>query len=384
MFLELSMKHRMLRKAVRRFALDWVEPVASAMDRKAEFPLGVVKEMASLGYLGLQAPKTLKGAALDGLGAAIVIEEISRSSAALGLLLAVHNGVALYPILRFGTEDQKRLFAPPMAQGQMIGAFCLTEANAGSDAGALLTRAVKYGDGFVLNGSKLFVTNGQVADLAIVLAKTEVTGRPKETSVFVVETRRNGFQKGPPEDLCGMRGNPVCSVRLEQCLVPESNLLGDPGDGIKIALTTLDSGRVGIAAQALGIAQACLDASVRYSTQRFQFGKPIASFQAIQSKIADMAVQVEAARLLTYKAATMTGLFSSNTLCSAMAKLFSSQVAVRSALEAVQIYGGYGYTKAYPVERYLRDAKATEIYEGTSEIQRMVIYRELKDQMRFV
>lgn len=378
MRLELDMKHRVIQRAVRDFAARHISPeVAARMDSTGRFPWEVVREMGTLGYLGLQVARDLGGAQLDSLGAAIVVEEISRCSGALGLLLAVHNGVVANPLVRFGTPGQKEKFLRPLAKGEAIGAFCLTEANAGSDAGAIQTTAVCESDVLILNGSKVFVTNGGVAAIALVFARTAMTGKPKETSVLIVEAHREGFLKGPVEDLCGMRGNPVCSFAFDGCRLPLQNLLGQPGDGLRIALAALDGGRVGIAAQALGIAQASMDATISYSRDRVQFGRPIAAFQAIQAKVAQMAVEIEAARLLTYKAASILDLGGRASRASAMAKLFSSEVAVRAALEAVQIHGGYGYSRAYPVERYLRDAKATEIYEGTSEIQRTVIYREM-------
>ncbi len=378
MHLELQMKHKVIQRAARQFAARHISPeVAGRMDSTGRFPWEVVREMAALGYLGLQVNRELGGAQLDWFGAAIVVEEVSRSSGALGLLLAVHNGVVANPLLHYGTAEQKEKFLRPLAKGEAIGAFCLTEANAGSDPGAMQTTAISDGEGLILNGSKVFVTNGGVAAIALVFARTSMTEMPKETSLLIVESHREGFLRGPSEELCGMRGNPVCSLSFEGCRLPMQNLLGRFGDGLRIALATLDGGRVVIAAQALGIAQASLDAAISYSRERIQFGRPIATFQAIQAKVAQMAVEIEAARLLTYKAASVLDSGGRASRGSAMAKLFSSEVAVRAALEAVQIHGGYGYSRAYPVERYLRDAKATEIYEGTSEIQRMVIYREL-------
>lgn len=377
MHLELEMRHRIVRKAAREFASRHIAPVAAQMDGTGRFPWEVMRAMGPLGYLGLQVSSQWGGAGLDALGSALVVEEVSRCSGALGLLVAVHNGVVASPLSRFGNQEQKERFLGPLARGEVIGAFCLTEANAGSDAGAIQTTAVPDGEELILNGNKVFVTNGGVAGTALVFARTRITGQPRETSVLIVEAHRPGFIRGPVEELCGMRGNPVCSLAFEDCRLPLGNVLGAPGEGLRIALASLDGGRVGIAAQALGISQACLEASLQYARERIQFGKPIASFQAIQAKLAEMAVEVEAARLLTYKAAWMLDGHGRATSSSAMAKLFSSRVAVRAALEAVQIHGGYGYSRAYPVERYLRDAKVTEIYEGTSEIQRMVIYREL-------
>jgi butyryl-CoA dehydrogenase len=377
MNLNLDMKHRIIRKTARGFAQREITPIAAEIDREARFPWEVVEQMKSLGYFGLQVPAELDGAGLDTLGYALVIEEVSKASAAIGLTLSVHNSVAVYPILCFGTKEQQEQFLRPLARGDHIGAFCLTEPNAGSDASAVQSTAVLDGDEFVLNGNKIWVSNGGVAGIALVFARTYLTGKPKEMSVLIMETDQPGCTKGPNEDQCGMRGNPVCPLVLNNCRVPRQNLLGKPGDGFRIALNTLDNGRIGIAAQALGIGQACLEASIQYARERFQFGRPIGTFQAIQSKIADMAVELEAARLLTYRGACALDKGGRVTLFSAMAKLFASRVAVKAAAEGLQVHGGFGYSKAYPIERYFRDAKVTEIYEGTSEIQRIVIYREL-------
>jgi butyryl-CoA dehydrogenase len=377
MIFDLSMKHRIIRKTARAFAEERLEPIVSTVDREARFPWEVVERMRPLGYFGLQIPRDWDGAALDALGYALVLEEVSRVCAAVGLLLSVHNGVAANPVWRFGSESQRQRFLSPLARGEYIGAFCLTEPNAGSDAAAISTTARLDGEEFIINGNKIFVTNGGVADVALVFARTNLNGDKREMSVLIVETDRPGCSRGPQEDLVGMRGNPVCPVTFSDCRIPKENLLGQPGDGMRIALSTLDGGRVGIAAQALGIAQAALEAAVRYAKERIQFGRPIGHFQAIQSKVAEMATTIEAARLLTYRAASDFEKHKKSTLSSSMAKLYASNIAVFASLEAVQIYGGYGYTRAYPVERYLRDAKATEIYEGTSEIQRMVIYRQV-------
>ncbi|MGQ9654074.1 MAG: acyl-CoA dehydrogenase family protein, partial [Thermodesulfobacteriota bacterium] len=342
-----------------------------------------VARMRHLGYLGIQIPRAWDGAGLDTLGYCLVIEEISRVCPAMGLLLSVHNSVAAYPIWRFGTDLQRERFLRPLAKGDLIGAFCLTEPNAGSDASAVETSAVlDHDDHFVISGNKVFVTNGGMASIALVFTRTRVSGKERELSVIIVETDRPGCTRGPQEELCGMRGNPVCSLIFNDCRVPRENLLGGAGEGLRIALATLDVGRIGIASQAVGIGQACLEASVKYARERTQFRRPIGGFQAIQSKIAEMAVQVEAARLLTHRAAALLDSEGRVAMASAMAKLFSSRVAVRASQEAIQIHGGYGYTRAYPVERYYRDAKATEIYEGTSEIQRLVIYRELQSGKR--
>jgi butyryl-CoA dehydrogenase len=351
MNLDLSMKHNVVRRAARELARKELAPLANELDRLALFPAEAVEKMKALGYFGLQLPREWSGAGLDSLSYVLVIEEISRVCAGMGLMLSVHNSVAAYPLFRFGSEDQKRKFLPDLARGERIGAFCLTEPNAGSDASAVETTAVESRGGFVINGNKIFVTNGGVCGLALVFARTNLTGSSRETSVLIVETERRGCIKGPKEELSGMRANPVCPMIFNECWVPEENLLGRPGDGLRIGLASLDVGRVGIAAQALGIAQACLDASLQYARERIQFGAPIGHLQAVQSKIAHMAVEVEAARLLTYKAArTSDGPSGPLTVAASMAKLFSSEVAVRAATQGIQIHGGYGYTKAYAIE----------------------------------
>jgi len=277
----------------------------------------------------------------------------------------------------FGTEEQKDRFLRPLATGEKIGAFCLTEPNAGSDASTVETTAIEDGDELVLNGHKIFVTNGEASGIALIFAATNPQDRKRGMSVIIVETDTPGFSLGVSEDHCGMRANPVCSFVMEDCRVPKSQILGKPGDGYRIGLQTLDNGRIGIAAQAVGIGQACLEASVKYAKERRQFNKPIGQFQAIQNFLADIATEVEAARLLTYRAAHLKDRGQSYSEKASMCKVFASETAMRAAVKGVQIHGGYGYTKAYPIERYYRDAKATEIYEGTSEIQRMVIARQL-------
>ena len=374
------MKHKAVRKAVRMFAEAELGPIAHDIDRDARFPREVVEKMRGLNLFGLQAPKAYGGAELDSISYAITVEEISRVSAAVGLCVTVHNSVGLYPIVRFGTEEQKRRFLPAMASGERIGAFCLTEANAGSDAGGVETVALREGDGYVINGTKIFVTNGGVCGTTLIFAITDPQNPQKSAGVFVVERQTPGFSIGEIEDLCGMRANPVSSLFLEDCRVPAANLLGRPGDGIRIGLATLDTGRIGIAAQALGLAQAAFEDSVRYAKERQQFKKPIASFQTIQNYLADMATEIDAARLLLYRACAVRDAGRSFGAEAAMAKLHCSTTASRVTGLAVQIHGGYGYSKEYDVERYFRDAKVTEIYEGTSEVQRMVIARAVLAQ----
>ncbi|MCA1905153.1 MAG: acyl-CoA dehydrogenase family protein [Desulfarculus sp.] len=370
-------KHRLVRKTVREFAETELGPIAADIDRQARFPWEVVEKMGPLHYFGLQAPRDLGGAGLDTISYAIVIEELSRVSAGLGLCVTVHNSVALYPLLRFGTPEQIKRLAPDLISGRRIGAFCLTEANAGSDASGVETLAVAQGDGYVINGTKIFVTNGGVCGLALIFAVTNPDNPRQAASVLMVEKERPGFSVGEIEELTGMRCNPVSSLFLEDCRVPAENLLGRPGQGLKIGLAALDTGRLGIAAQALGLAQAALEAALKYAKERQQFGKPIASFQTIQNYLADMATDVEASRLLLYRACAQKDAGQPFGAAAAMAKLHCSRVAREVTNLAVQIHGGCGYSQEYDVERYWREAKVTEIYEGTSEVQRMVIARDL-------
>ena len=373
----LSEKHRVVRRSVRRFCERELQPIAKEIDHEARFPWEVVEKMGRLGYFGIQVPKELGGADLDSLSYAIIIEEISRVCASLGLCVTVHNSVAVYPILAFGSEEQKTKWVPPLARGEKIGAFCLTEPNAGSDATGIESTAVKDGEDYVVNANKVFVSNGGVADICLIFVQTNPGGDRKEMSVVVAERGIPGFVVGDLEDLCGMRANPVSSIRLYDCRVPVKSLLGEEGQGLRIGLTALDTGRMGIAAQSAGIGQAALEESLRYARQRRQFGVPIERHQAIQSMIADMATLVDAAKLMTYRAAAFRDKGKPFSQESAMAKLFASEASSKITDMAVQIHGGYGYSKSYPVERYYRDARVTRIYEGTSEIHRMVIARGL-------
>jgi len=372
-----SVKHKLIRDSVRHFAETELAPIAAEIDRNAVFPVEVIDKMKKLNYFGLQVPKEFGGAALDSVSAAIVVEEISRVCAAVGLCVTVHNGVAVFPFLQFGNKRQNAKYLPRLASGEMIGAFSLTEANAGSDAGSVETTAVKNGNDYVLNGTKIFVTNGGVCNLALIFALTNTDQKQLQSSVFIVESAYEGFLRGELEDLCGMRANPVSSLFLENCRVPEENILGKLGMGMKIGMTTLDNGRIGVAAQALGIAQGAFEAAVKYAKERQQFKKPIASLQTIQNYIADMATEQAAARLLLYRACELKDAGEPYGCEAAMAKLYCSSLASKTTSLAVQVHGGYGYSKEYDVERYFRDAKVTEIYEGTSEIQRMVIARAI-------
>lgn len=370
------MKHQLIRKTVREFSENEIKPHVARLDKESQFPWEIVGKMKPLNIFGLQVPKEYGGANLDTISYAIAVEEISRVSAAMGLCVTVHNSVGIYPILKFGTPEQKRRFVPAMAAGESIGAFCLTEANAGSDAGGVETHAVETDNAFVLNGTKIFVTNGGVCGTILVFAISDGGGQ-KQASVFIVESDREGFSVGEIEDLCGMRANPVSSLFFEDCRVPKDNLLGSLGQGIKIGLTALDTGRIGIAAQALGIAQAAFEASVSYAKERQQFNKPISRFQTIQNYLADMSTGIDASRLLLYRAAAVKDAGKNFSAEASMAKLHCSATARKVTDLAVQIHGGYGYSKEYDVERYFRDAKVTQIYEGTSEVQKMVIARSI-------
>ena len=375
----LEEKHRAVRQSVRRFCDRELRPIAAQIDQEARFPWEVVEKMGALGYFGIQVPKRLGGAGLDAVSYAIIIEEISRVSAAIGLCISVHNSVAVYPIMAFGSQEQIDHWVPPLARGEKIGAFCLTEPNAGSDAGGIEATALSDGDAYRVNANKVFVTNGGIADVCLIFCRTDPSAGRRGISVVVAERGTAGFVVGDLEDLCGMRANPVCSIRLNDCRVPRTNRLAGEGMGLKIGLAALDTGRMGIGAQAVGIAQAALEEGVRYARQRQQFGVPIQRHQAIQIMIADMATQVDAARLMVYRAAALKDKGLPFSKESAMAKLFASEAATHVTDLAVQIHGGYGYSKSYPVERYYRDARVTRIYEGTSEIHRMVIAKSVLD-----
>jgi butyryl-CoA dehydrogenase len=371
----LTDKNRAVRRAVRAFCEREIAPVAKQIDQEASFPWEVADKMGRLGYFGIQAPKALGGAGLDTVSYVLIIEEISRASGGLGLCVTVHNSVAVAPLLAFGTEAQKQRWIPPLARGEKIGAFCLTEPNAGSDASGIEATALKDGDHYCVNAGKVLVTNGGIADLCLIFARTDPKAGRRGISVIVAERGTPGFSVGDLEDLCGMRANPVSSIRLTDCRIPVENRLGREGMGLAIGLAALDTGRIGIAAQAVGIARAALEESVRYAKARRQFGVPIARHQSIQQMIADMATDLDAARLMVLRAAVRRDRGEPFSQASAMAKLHASEAAMRITDHAVQIHGGYGYSKAYPVERYWRDARVTRIYEGTSEIHRMVIAR---------
>jgi butyryl-CoA dehydrogenase len=375
--MELTPEQEMVRKSVRKFALEVVEPRAKEIDETCEFPWDTVKKMGEMGLMGICFPPEYGGAGLDTVCYAIAVEELSRVCGSTGITLAAHVSLGAYPIFAFGTEEQKRKFLVPLAKGEQIGAFGLTEPNAGSDAGGTETTAVRDGDYYVLNGTKIFITSAGVAQVCIATAVTEKGKGTKGITAFLVEKGTPGFSVGTKEKKLGLRGSDTCEVVFEDCRIPKENLLGREVQGFSIFMNALDGGRISIGAMALGIAQGALDASVKYSKERKQFGRPIADFQAIQWMIADMATEIACARHLVYYSARLKDRGQKTTLESSMCKLFAGETAMRATTKAIQIHGGYGYMKDYPVERYFRDAKLTEIGEGTSEIQRLVIAREL-------
>ncbi|MBE5106806.1 acyl-CoA dehydrogenase AcdA [Bacillus thuringiensis] len=377
MHFKLSEEHEMIRKMVRDFAKNEVAPTAAERDEEERFDRALFDQMAELGLTGIPWPEEYGGIGSDYLAYVIAIEELSRVCASTGVTLSAHTSLAGWPIFKFGTEEQKQKFLRPMAEGKKIGAYGLTEPGSGSDAGGMKTIAKRDGDHYILNGSKIFITNGGIADIYVVFALTDPESKQRGTSAFIVESDTPGFSVGKKESKLGIRSSPTTEIMFEDCRIPVENLLGEEGQGFKIAMQTLDGGRNGIAAQAVGIAQGALDASVEYARERHQFGKPIAAQQGIGFKLADMATDVEAARLLTYQAAWLESEGLPYGKESAMSKVFAGDTAMKVTTEAVQVFGGYGYTKDYPVERYMRDAKITQIYEGTQEIQRLVISRML-------
>ena len=374
---KLTEEHEMIRKMVRDFALNEVAPTVAERDEEERFDREIFSKMAELGLAGIPWPEQYGGIGSDYLAYCIAVEELSRVDASIGVTLSAHTSLAGWPLYKFGSEEQKQKYLRPMAQGEKIGAYGLTEPGSGSDAGGMRTTAKQVGDEFILNGSKIFITNGGEADIYVVFALTDPQSKQKGTSAFIVEKDFPGFSIGKKEKKLGIRSSPTTEIIFEDCRVPKENLLGEVGDGFKIAMMTLDGGRNGIAAQAVGIAQGALDAAVDYAKQRVQFGKPIAAQQGIGFKLAEMATGVEAARLLTYQAAWLESEGLPYGKESAMSKLFAGDTAMKVTTEAVQVFGGYGYTKEYPVERFMRDAKITQIYEGTQEIQKLVISRML-------
>jgi butyryl-CoA dehydrogenase len=373
----LTEEQEMIRKMVRDFAKNEVEPTAAERDEEERFDRGIFDMMGELGLTGIPWPEEYGGIGADYLSYAIAVEELSRVCASVGVTLSAHTSLAGWPVYKFGTEEQKQQFLRPMAEGKKMGAYGLTEPGAGSDVSSMKTTAKLDGDEYILNGSKIFITNGGEAEIYVVFAVTQPELKHKGVSAFIVEKGTSGFSFGKKEKKLGIRSSPTLEIIFEDCRVPKENLLGKEGEGFKIAMMTLDGGRNGIAAQAVGIAQGALDAAVGYAKERKQFGKPIAAQQGLAFKIADMATKIEASRLLTYQAAWRESEGLSYGKESAMSKLFAGDTAMDVAIEAVQVFGGYGYTKEYPVERYMRDAKITQIYEGTNEIQRLVISKML-------
>jgi butyryl-CoA dehydrogenase len=373
---ELGEEHRLVQATVREWATRRLLPLAPELDRQGRYPPELVRELGEMGLMGVFIPEEYGGGGMDTLAYCIVMEEIARAEAGVSVVVSVNNSLACYPIFAFGTEAQKRRYLPELARGRKLGCYCLTEPTSGSDAASLRTTARDDGDSWVLNGTKAFVTNGVEAEVLIVYARTGEPGA-RGISAFIAEKGDPGLSVGKVERKLGIHASSTCEIVLEDCRIPKDRLLGERDRGFPIAMATLDGGRIGIAGQAVGIARAALEDAVRYAKERRQFGRPIAEFQAIQWKIADMATRIQASRLLMYRAAWVRDQGRRHTREAAMAKLFASETAMWAATQAVQVYGGYGYIQDYPVERHFRDAKITEIYEGTSEIQRMVIARQL-------
>lgn len=370
-------EHQQIRQLVRDFALREVAPGAAERDETEHFDRGLFNQMAKLGLTGIPWPEEYGGAGMDYLAYVITVEELSRVCASTGVALSAHTSLAGWPIYKFGTEAQKQKYLRPLAEGQWLGAYGLTEPGSGSDAAGMRTTAVRNGDAYVLNGNKVFITNGGSAEVYVVFALTDPEQRTRGISAFIVEQGMPGFRIGKKEKKMGIRASTTVELVFEDCAVPVENRLGEEGFGFKIAMMTLDGGRNGIAAQALGIAQGAFDVARDYARQRKQFGKAIGDNQAIQFKLADMATKIEAARLLTYQAAWLESHGHPYGQASAMSKVFASDTAMEVTTEAVQVLGGYGYMREYAVERMMRDAKITQIYEGTNEIQRLVIARQL-------
>lgn len=373
MDLEPSPEHGLIRQTVREFAERRLRPIAKQIDETHQWPAGLAHEMGDLGLMGMNFPESVGGAGADMVSYCIAIEELSRVCASTGVICSVNNSLAGWPLFTYGTPEQHERFLRPMLAGRKLGAYGLTEPNAGSDVVSMQTTAVKKGGSWILNGQKLFITNAGLAETYVVFAQTDRTAGHKGQTAFIVTKGTPGFRVGKPEDKLGIRGAPCCPLFFEECAVPEENVLGPVGEGFKVAMKTLDGGRLGIASQALGIAVGAFEASLAYAKERRQFGQPIGANQAIQWKLGDMATRIEASRLLIHRAAQLKDAKQPYSKEASMAKVYASETAMWAATEAIQVHGGNGYTKDYPVERNFRDAKITEIYEGTSEIQRLVI-----------
>lgn len=368
----------MIKTTVRNFAEKEIKPVRAEYDEKEEYPIEILRKLGEMGIMGMMVPLEYGGSGADAISYAIAVEELSRVDPSVGVAVSVHNSLGCDPIVKFGTEEQRKKWLPDMASGKKIGCYCITEPDAGSDVASIRGTARLEDDEYIINAKKQFITNSAGADVALVFVMTDKEKGHRGVSGFLVPTDAPGFSRGKKEKKMGIHASVTMEMLYEDCRIPKENILGEEGQGFKIALWALDAGRIGIAAQAVGLAQGALDEAVTYSKERIQFGKPISSFQALQWKMADMATEIDAARFLTYRAAHAKQKgqerFSTE---AAMAKLKASDVAVNVSRDAVQIFGGYGYMREYPVERFYRDAKITEIYEGTSEIQRLVISRAL-------
>lgn len=370
---QLNEEQKMIQAMVRDFAREEILPTASERDRTKAFPFEIIKKMGELGLMGMNVPPKYNGAGVDTVSYSLALQEIAYACASTAVIMSVHNSVACGPIYLFGSDYLKETYLKPLAAGKKIGSFALTEPGAGSDPAGQKARAVKDDDSYVINGTKMFITSGKNSDLTVVTAYTDRDKKHQGISAFVVEKGTPGFYVGKEEEKMGLRASDTVELIFEDCRVPAENLLGEEGDGFIIAMTSLDGGRIGIASQSVGLAQACLDAAVNYAKERIQFGRPISQFQGIRWMIADMAIQIEAAKLLTFNAAAMKDRGENFTTAASMAKVFASEMANKVAYQALQIHGGYGYIKEFPVERYYRDARVFTIYEGTSEIQRKVI-----------
>jgi alkylation response protein AidB-like acyl-CoA dehydrogenase len=375
--LTLTEEQELAQRTARDFATEKVLPRAAEIDDQGKIPPELLREMGALGFMGPYVPERYGGSGLDALSYALIVEEINRACASTGVVLCSHVSLAVDPILHHGSDAQKEKYLPRLARGEWIGCFALSEPASGSDAAAMRTTARRDGDRWILNGTKNFITNGSLANVAIVFAQTDPAQKHKGIAAFIVEKGTPGFSVGKLERKLGIRGSDTAQLIFQDARVPAANLLGEAGDGFRIALSTLDGGRISIAAQAVGIARACLEDSLAYAKQREAFGKKVADFQAIQWMLADMATEIDAARLLTWRAAALKDAGQDYVLAAAEAKLFASDVAVKASRDCVQIFGGYGYLKDFPAERHYRDAKITEIYEGTSEIMKLVIAEEI-------
>ena len=374
---QLNEEQRMIRAMVRDFARESVLPTAAERDLTGEFPAENLKKMGALGLLGMNAPVEFNGAGVDTVSYCLALQEIAYACASTAVIMSVHNSVACGPINLFGSDFLRNKYLKKLATGEMLGSFALTEPGAGSDPVSQKTKAIRDGDSYVINGTKMFITTGKNSHVTVVTAYTDMEKKHRGISAFVVEKGTSGFSVGKEEKKMGLRASDTVELIFEDCRIPAENLLGQEGDGFMIAMTSLDGGRIGISSQSLGVAQACLDAAVGYAKERVQFGKTISNFQGLRWMIADMATQIEAARLLTFNAAAMRDRGENYTAAASMAKVFASEMANRTAYQALQIHGGYGYIQDFPVERYYRDARVFTLYEGTSEIQRTVIAKHV-------